>query len=77
MIVETRSFYRGKQKSTGLEVIVFGMHTLPAGDIVFIGADIEGHAIRIPLDDFQLNWRYDAEHDRWQDLDLAVEKDDD
>ena len=81
MIVETRSFYRGKQKSTGLEILIFGMREatqmkggLPFTTTLFIATDVDGEIVQAYADDVQLNWRYDTEQDEWKDLNLKLDE---
>lgn len=70
MIVEMRSLYRGEQKSTGLEILIFGMVSLPMGSVEFVASDIDGEVVVVPAADVRLNWRWNPKTRDWDDVDM-------
>ncbi len=69
MICEMRQFYRGQQKTTGLEILIFAATFEPGQTPKVMATDIDGEVIWIPYDDVKLNWRWNRNTNEWDDLD--------
>ncbi len=68
-MIETTKFYRARQRSSGLEILVFAFSK--DGQVWTLhGCDVEGLAVSVPYSDVIFNWSYDAKKDDWVDMNL-------